>query len=202
MLAASTDDGLLGAVGSQLIHTTMAVEGLDFDPKVLGKTYTDRSLQLNPQSPAARSTMVFQRASARAVRLSKLLQNVPKESQAETILALPESERFQYLADLASAAYVDARSTVSHQSPEAAELSWDRARRYANDMLALAPRFKNDPMYGRVLYVGNLTLSALAMREGNKSSSARHMLEASKAPQSDELAYSPDFTGLESYRTC
>jgi hypothetical protein len=60
---------------------------------------------------------------------------------------------------------------------------------------ATGAKFPNDPDYGTALYNSNMVLGLLAMRAGNRKAAVQSMLAASRAPATEELAYSAsDFT--------
>ena len=82
----------------------------------------------------------------------------------------------------------DARER-DHIKPEEAKAAWERARKYARDALALAAKFSNDPNCGFAIYKANMILGTLAMWDGDQNTAVRFMLDASKAPASEELAY-------------
>ena len=70
------------------------------------------------------------------------------------------------------------------------ELSRRDAKRYAEDALVLAPRYRNHPQYGTAIYLANMTLGTLALREGDRKNAVLFLRNASRAPTSEELAYS------------
>jgi hypothetical protein len=72
------------------------------------------------------------------------------------------------------------------------ELARDHARRYAEDTLKLAPKFRSHPSYGMAIYTANMTLSTLALRDGEKTKAVDYLRRASQAPASEELVYSDD----------
>jgi len=72
------------------------------------------------------------------------------------------------------------------------ELGHDQAKRYATDALKLAPRFTDDPAYGTAIYTANMTLSALALRDGDREAAVVYLERASEAPSSEQLAYGDD----------
>jgi len=190
-LANSTDAELLTAAGQHLMFYAAHPGGreFDFDPRALGKSYLERALQLNPQSVQAREPLVGSRAGERSQRMYKILQNAPKESQYQTISALPEAERFEFLPGLAEGAYFEGEDADYKKDQAAAKASWDRTKKYAQDALTLAKKFPNDPNCGMAVYRGNMVLGTLAMWEGDKKNAVRYLLYASKAPASEELAY-------------
>jgi hypothetical protein len=58
------------------------------------------------------------------------------------------------------------------------ELGRDQAKRYATDALKLAPKFTDDPNFGTAIYTANMTLSALALRDGDRKASVLHLERA------------------------
>ena len=144
---------------------------------------------MNPQLVGARSRLVSLRFGERNRRMYDHLRNVPKESQYQTISALPEAERFEYLPHLAELAYFEGENAENARKPEEAKAAWERARKYAQDALALAAKRSNDPSCGFAIYKANMILGTLAMWDGDQKTAVRFMLDASKAPASEELAY-------------
>src|SRR5262249_35835994 len=78
----------------------------------------------------------------------------------------PEAERFLCLPWLTQKAWWEAEDATRRGERTAAALAWERADKYADDLLTLAPRFKNSPDYGSALYIGNISRSAVAAHEG------------------------------------
>ena len=62
-------------------------------------------------------------------------------------------------------------------------------RKCGKEALRLAPKFGGDPDYGTAVYLANLTLGMVSMRDGNRKAAARYLVEASKTPATEELAY-------------
>jgi hypothetical protein len=155
----------------------------------LGKTYLERALQLNPQLVGARSRLVSFRSGERNRRMYDHLKNVPKGSHYQIISALPEAERFEYLPHLAESAFFEGENADYALKPEEAKAAWERARKYAQDALALAAKLSNDPSCGTAIYKANMILGTLAMWGGDQKAAVRFMLDASRAPASEELAY-------------
>lgn len=166
--------------------------GLDFgfDTTKLGKSYLNRALEINPQSVQARSLLISLRVNERNEPIYKALRNDPKESQYQTISALRESERFAVLPWLAQSAYFDGENADYYDHDmEAAKAAWGRAAKYARDALTLAPKFSGEPYHGFAIYKANMILGTLALWNGDTRTAVRHLLDASKAPDSEELAY-------------
>ena len=192
-LSESQDDVLVASAGIFLIRATPQTRVADLAPIAVGKSYLERALKLNPKSIRARSTLASIENGERNVRLYQLLKNVTKESEYQTIAALAEAERIAYLPWLAQTAFSESEDADHHEKEAAGKAARDRSRKYAEDMLTLAPRFRTSPHYANVIYVGNLALAAIAMREGNEREAVSYLRGAADAPGSDEVAYSPDF---------
>jgi len=196
-LADSTDAGLLSAVGDALITWGGRLyqnHHIDFDPLPLGKSYLEKALQLDPRSIRAHEAMFRLRAVERGGEIPAIPRNASPESQYQALSTLPEPERFVRLSMLAESAYIrgDMDDYYRHDQA-AAKAGWQLAGKYARESLRLAPKFRNHPDYGTALYKANMVLGMLAMRDGNRKAAVQYMLEASKAPGSEELAYSMDF---------
>jgi len=187
-LADSKDAELLTAAGQYLAH--VRERDIGFDPVAVGMSYLERALELNPQSVQARATLVSQRVGARNRRIFEVLRNVPKETQYQTVSALPESERFEFLPELAEMAYFEGENAdYYNRDKTASQAAWDRAARYCQDAIALAPKFRGESYHGYAVYRANMILGTLALWKGDSKTAVRHLLEASKAPASEELAY-------------
>src|SRR5579862_4036438 len=64
---------------------------------------------------------------------------------------------------------------------------FDEARKSANELLSLAPRFINANAYGLAIHDGNMVLGRLALKEGHIDESRHYLLEAGKSPGSPTL---------------
>jgi len=134
-LADSKDADLLTAAGQYLTYARG--RDTDFDPVELGKSCLERALGLNPNSTQVRGRLVGLRFGERNRRMHEILRNVPKESQYQTVSALPESERFVYLPQLAELAYFEGENADYYNHDKAAtEAAWNRATRYAQGLKA------------------------------------------------------------------
>ena len=112
----------------------------------------------------------------------------PSDAQYTAVSALPESERFHYLPDLANRAYAESDMLEYYQHDLAGmKKQWELARKYAEDALRLAPRYTGDSKYGNAVYVGNMVLGMLAMRkDGDLKAATKYLLSASKTPGADD----------------
>jgi tetratricopeptide (TPR) repeat protein len=194
-LKTSTDAHLLTAAGSTMIRVTNS--GEPSATRALALEYLDRASQLNPSLVEARTQAVTVRRSDRewpagrrlfaaqtaiigADRLKALKPDDPeryrlmRESEAKALASLSEHDRFMLLASRTR--------YVGELGPT--------ARQHAEEALALAAKFKDDPGYAVVLYDANMTLSRVALANGDKPRAIAYLLDASKVPPSDDIAYS------------
>jgi len=63
----------------------------------------------------------------------------------------------------------------------------DDARKYANELLALAPKYLGDANYGDAIQDGNLVLGRIALKEGRIEEAKARLLEAGKSPGSPQM---------------
>jgi hypothetical protein len=61
------------------------------------------------------------------------------------------------------------------------------ARKYATELLALAPRFQGNWNYGNAVQDGNLVLGRIAVHEGRMEEAKQYLLEAGKSPGSPQM---------------
>jgi beta-lactamase regulating signal transducer with metallopeptidase domain len=187
-LAESTDAELLQIVASFLKSASRSnlEEKLGFDPGALAETYRDRALKLNPQPDRVRNASIQATNYERDMRRIEILRNVPQESQYQKISALPEAERFEFLPEMSMGSYQSGDSLDYYKLDSAgAKASWERARMYARDALQLAPKYRGHSQYGKAVYVSNLVLGLVDLRNDNRQGAVRYMLAASHAPASD-----------------
>lgn len=84
-------------------------------------------------------------------------------------------------------AYMRAESRDWNKDRAAAEASFARSKQYAQDARSHAPKFRNDPDYGKVVYHATVALAAHALREGDRNGAVCLMLDAVDVPQSRGL---------------
>ena len=63
----------------------------------------------------------------------------------------------------------------------------EKAREYANEVLTLAPKYKNDWNYGNAIHKGHIAIGRIELRNGNLDNSKKHLLEAGRTPGSPQL---------------
>jgi hypothetical protein len=121
------------------------------------------------------------------------LKGATGDARYRVVSALPEATRFEFLPSLAAEAFMHGEFLDYHKHDTAgASAEWERCRKYAQDLVDLAPKFKDDPGYGAAILHGNIALGTVAMRLGDKTAAVRYIREAAKAPASEELAYTDD----------
>jgi tetratricopeptide (TPR) repeat protein len=193
-LTLSTDVTLLVTTAESLGQwgrTLFENHSIDFDPVALARTYLEKALQLDPQSILAHQVAMNVRFLDRGGQLAIIPQGSSLEAQYRVLAALPEAQRYLRMSLLAEAAYTGAEQVdASRHNPAAAKAEFETARTCAQEALQLAPKFRNDPDYGTAIYNANMVLGLLAMRAGNRKAAVQFMLDASKAPGTEELAYS------------
>ena len=202
-LAATTDADLLAGAAQYLLRAKglYVNHKIDFDTEALAKSYYERALQLNPEAASAQSVMLMIRAADRSVRRSEILRNMPEASWYQIVSALSEAQRFEFIPYLAIEAYTYGEYLEYSKHDEAgAKADWEHARGYAQDLLRLAPKFRDNPNYGVAVYMGNIVLGTLALREGNGKAAVDYLLAASHAPAAQDLdMYIPHHLRLSGY---
>jgi beta-lactamase regulating signal transducer with metallopeptidase domain len=185
-LANSTDSALLDITGRAMMHGRELK--LDFDRRVLARGYLERAVKLNPQSADARRELVRIRQAQRFAETRQALRNVPKESKYEAVSALPDAERFVFLREFAEYSYNEAAS-LEVLDRDAAGAARERSKRFAEDLLKLAPDLRGDEAYSGAVFSANLLLANLAARDGDSNGAVKHVRQASLVPPSEEMAY-------------
>ncbi len=180
----------IAAASSLVQRTGLVRDRLDFDSVALGNSYLQRVLQMNPHDALARATLLYERTRERNIRLHEMLTSVPADSRYQKIVSLSEADQVQYLPWLAYSEYMTADYYKHDQA--AMKTAYARVRKYAEQMLKLAPKFKDSPDYGTLVYEANAVLGLVTFREGGDTQVAvKYAIEASNAPASEELAYRP-----------
>jgi beta-lactamase regulating signal transducer with metallopeptidase domain len=193
-LGESRDHELLTATGWFLARGVRGPSQFrEFDPDYWAEWCFRRALQVQPAAVVAHTEVLGIR-SRRSWTRGEELWRTPPAQEYESVAALPEAERFERLPHLARNACRSIQSMARwNDDPlvrDRMELARQNAKRYAEDALALAPRYRNHPQYGTAIYLANMTLGTLALRDGDRKNAARFLRNASRAPASEELAYS------------
>lgn len=87
--------------------------------------------------------------------------------------ALNEEEKFYALDDAAKESFEEGKV--------------EDARKYANDLLTLAPKYQRDWNYGNAIQDGNLVLGRIALKEGKIEEAKHCLLAAGKSPGSPQM---------------
>jgi tetratricopeptide (TPR) repeat protein len=87
--------------------------------------------------------------------------------------ATTEEKRFQALDNAAKDSFVVGKI--------------EDARKYANELMTLAPKFKENWNYGNAIQDFNLVLGRIAMKEGHLDEAKHYLLEAGKSPGSPTM---------------
>jgi hypothetical protein len=190
-LAESSDERLLIAAAEQLLRTPH--NGRLFDPpaRLLALPVLQRAVTVNPASVRAHADLAHVRLLSRARRVFELVGDVPLTVERDTFAALPDAERFEVL--------LEKNETPPQEFPpewlgdsnltNRIHLGRMLDRKWADDLLMLA-RTVRDERQGSAIYFANMRLASLAIVEGDRRAAVKYMLTASRAPASEELAYS------------
>lgn len=87
--------------------------------------------------------------------------------------ARSDTEKFYALGDAAKQAFIAGQV--------------DEARKYADELLRLAPQFERDWNYGNAIHNGNMVLGRIALREGRIDDAKQFLLKAGATPGSPQL---------------
>ena len=112
--------------------------------------------------------------------------------QYAVLAALPAAERFEAMAQAAVDSLVSVRDAARTNDRHMAgyiEVKADNAGRFAQEVLALAPRFEDRPDDGLFVYQAHMTLASLAMRDGDVGLASESLRNAVLAPSAEGLAY-------------
>ena len=215
-LATSRDARVVQSAGSALFGQGRI--GTDDEIRAFGVACLERAFQLDPSLVGAKAQAVIARRAARELairqrliaaqtslvgeeKLKGLPRNDPEREkllrgvEAQALESLPEADRFVLLSSLADYAFMSAEYAEFAKLPSVdPNERRAAARAYAEAALALAPKFKDDPAYAISIYTANMTLSRVALASGDRSKAVTYLLDASKAPASDDLAYNPTVT--------
>jgi hypothetical protein len=162
----------------------------------LAKSYFERAVQLDPQNVEARRSLLEIRSRDLAPQIDAMLMKLPKESRYEAVTALSSRDRFIASRELAMRSYSQANS-MDVTDPDGA---WDLrilSKRYADDVLKLAPQFPNSPEYSGAVFIGNILAGLVAARNGDSGGAAKYLRDAATIPASEEMAYRPPYVRYE-----
>ncbi len=193
-LAESNDDALLTAAGWSLRNASWHQFSTDTDPRPWAEACFKRALQFNPDAILAHTELLDMATSVS--RNVQPLWGGPADSQYKYVSALPEPERFARLPEEANAAIaaMDVGGEWNDRNlDDYVSLAKDRAKKYADDIFRLAPKYRDNPRYGMAIYAANMTLGSLALAGGQKDRAVEFLRNAAQAPRSEELTYLSGF---------
>jgi tetratricopeptide (TPR) repeat protein len=148
--------------------------------------------KVNPHAVLAHTELLKVRAQG-SMNRGEPLWSAPPALQYETVAALAEAERFERLPTLARAALGTLDDLARWDDPnlrDRRELARQQARKYAEDALHLAPKYRSHPRVGVAIYIAHMTRGTLALDNGDRKTAVDFLRKASEAPPSEELAYS------------
>jgi hypothetical protein len=187
-LEVATDARLLLAAGSYLMNNVSNVKDVGFDPAALGRTYVARAVELEPDFPLARMSLV--RADRRKVEVqAHALAKRARVESTDPAAELSDEDRFELLPIAADD--LQRVSASLEPDPERLERSRVRARQYAEQAVALAEKLSSHPDRGTVLFRAHLTLGLMEIQNGNRRAAVGHVRSAAAAPASEELEWTP-----------
>jgi beta-lactamase regulating signal transducer with metallopeptidase domain len=168
----------------------------DYGMVELGRSYLERAYQIDSNSYYAKTGLALvarlQKGARTDPKIAQAMAAMPSEAQYQTVSTVTESERFRYLPKFAETAYIRGDMLDYYQHDErGARSCWEFSRRYSQDALQLAPRFRGDGKnYGNAIYAANMVLGMIAMRlDADIKSATRHLLAASETPSAEIPTY-------------
>ncbi len=198
-LAESSDPRLLTAGGEYLVSALH--DGGSFTERhVLAKDYLDRAATQDPESVRTRTLLAWIVSNERRWfgwlgnhdGGRQLERRVAPADYYDELAALPAAVRFEAMAQAALGSHRLARLTAHTNDRNMARdfnVHADNARRFAQEVLELAPRFVDMPDAGLFIYQAHMTLASLAMLDGDTSAAAESLRDAAQAPPAEGLAY-------------
>jgi hypothetical protein len=166
-LESSPDAELLARVGNDLIRLARFQHLTGTDAGSLGRSYLERAAALAPTSS------VVQRAIDNLTRAEKQARVHSAIARGETV---PDDDRLAYLAATAEEAYSLAEfQTDYRKKAAAAEQKITQAREAAEQILTIASRNPQSPSAGGGVFVAQLTLGLIALREGSRERAVERM---------------------------
>ena len=158
----------------------------------LAKGYLERAVRLDPDSVGARAMLasVMSRERSHLAWRRDLAQGPVYHFEA--LAALPATERFEAMAEAAIDSQRSARLARQKNDRNMARymnVRADNARRFAQEVLALGPRFENLPDAGLFVYQAHMTLASLAMLDGDTGEAVESLRQAALAPPAEGIVY-------------
>ena len=197
-LAESSDPVLLAAAAEYVLHAPRHNRQSFREDLLLARDCLERAARLDPESVRTRTMLADLVASDRNRAALLRDRDVPPVEQYAALAALPAAERFEAMAHAAVRALMSVRQRARFNDRNLAgyiETKTDNARRFARDVLALAPRFAEVPDAGLFIYQAHMTLASVAMLDGDVDAAVDALRRASLAPQAEGLTYGREVAG-------
>lgn len=159
-----------------------AARFLSADDRALAKGLFERGLQLEPTNPEWKERLAM-------LHLREGPQGAPTAAAAQAVQLLEDA--------LADTEGQQKRYHVLPQLAEAARRAGEdqKARNYAEELLALAVQLPQDWNYGNAIHEGNRVLGHVALRSGDIDSAKSFLLKAGDTPGSPQLnTFGPSLT--------
>src|SRR5262249_9545304 len=198
-LAQSKDPELLNAVAVDLNISQFLLPRPETAVE-LATTYLRRAVDINPHFVPAHEALlriVFRKKQSEP---QAVLRKLPVESRLAAVLSLPESQRFPAMREMAEHLYQEGNS-LDILDAEKADADRDLSRRYAEELLKLAPRFRSDPGYSGAIFSANILCGIVLARKGDTETAVKYLRNASAIPSSEEIAYLPPLVPYERLTT-
>jgi RNA polymerase sigma factor (sigma-70 family) len=104
-----------------------------------------------------------------------------KRAMNDLKMAKTEEKRFYALDEAAKESFVAGKI--------------EEARNYAQELMALTPKYKGDWNYGNAIQDANLVFGRIAAREGNIEAAKKYLIAAAKSPGSPQMdSFGPNMT--------
>ena len=190
-LAASSDPVLLTAAAEYVLDAPRYNPNSFPEDVRLARDCLERAAHLDPESVRTRTMLADLVASERSHAWRRDRAVAPAE-QYDALAALPPAERFAAMAEAAVDALQGIRGAARFDDRNLAgyiETKTDNARRFAGDVLDLAPRFAGVPDAGWFIYQAHMTLASTAMLDGDVAAAVAALRNASAAPPAEGLTY-------------
>ena len=212
-LEGSRDADLLLAVGRYLFQNASQAK-VDFDHVALGQTYLERALALNSNLDAAKQLLQARsdhdrqmvlmdqllvkklalidgeigRKAQAGERLTREERAALDEIEPRAVAGMSEEHRFSELPRLAEHSYGSAEALAyTDKDIAGANAAYARSKRYAQDLIALAPKFKDHPGYSTAVHRATIALGAHALREGDVRRAVQYLDQAARIPYSGRV---------------
>jgi hypothetical protein len=190
-LASSKDGQMLSAAASYLMLHPLGT--------TLGTTYLERAVRLDPNLVTAHSRLLQIRSAERYPQTRAAIRRIDKEKKYAAISTLPDAERFVMLREMAEYSHAEAFS-LEFLDPDGARAARERARKYAESLLKLAPRFRDGWGNSAAVFSADVVAGSIAAGDGDTKTALQYLRDASKISSSEEMAYLVPLSPMRAYR--